>query len=70
MWGELVGRDLQKILVAVGSRSELHLYEGAIHGFFNKNKGDAYPDTVIKMDDFLNSLGWLKGEPTIKKESK
>ena len=32
--------------------------------------GDAYPDTVIKMDDFLNSLGWLKGEPTIKKESK
>ncbi len=46
------------------------LNEGATQGFFNKGEGDAYPDTVIKMDDFLNSLGWLKGEPTIKKESK
>ena len=63
-------QEYEKRLVAVGSRSELHLYEGATHGFFNKSKGDAYPDTVIKMDDFLNSLGWLKGEPTIKKESK
>jgi acetyl esterase/lipase len=63
-------QEYEKRLVAVGSRSELHLYEGATHGFFNKGKGDAYPDTVIKMDDFLNSLGWLKGEPTIKKESK
>ena len=64
-------QEYEKRLVAVGSRSVLHLYEGAAHGFFNKGrKGDAYPDTVIKMDDFLNSLGWLKGEPTIKKESK
>ena len=63
-------QEYEKRLVAVGSRSVLHLYEGATHGFFNKGKGDAYPDTVIKMDDFLNSLGWLKGEPTIKKESK
>jgi len=63
-------QEYEKRLVAVGSRSELHLYKGATHGFFNKGKGDAYPDTVIKMDDFLNSLGWLKGEPTIKKESK
>ena len=64
-------QEYEKRLVAVGSRSELHLYEGAAHGFFNKGrKGDAYPDTVIKMDDFLNSLGWIKGKPTIKKESK
>ena len=64
-------QEYEKRLVAVGSRSVLHLYEGAAHGFFNKGReGDAYPDTVIKMDDFLNSLGWLKGEPTIKKESK
>ena len=63
-------QEYEKRLVAVGSRSVLHLYEGATHGFFNKGKGDAYPDTVIKMDDFLNSLGWLKGELTIKKESK
>ena len=64
-------QEYKKRLVAVGSRSVLHLYEGAAHGFFNKGrKGNAYPDTVIKMDDFLNSLGWLKGESTIKKESK
>jgi len=64
-------QEYEKRLVAVGSRSVLHLYEGAAHGFFNKGReGDAYPDTVIKMDDFLNSLGWLKGEPTIKQESK
>ena len=64
-------QEYEKRRVAVGSRSVLHLYEGAAHGFFNKGReGDAYPDTVIKMDDFLNSLGWLKGGPTIKKESK
>ncbi|MCH2378916.1 MAG: alpha/beta hydrolase fold domain-containing protein, partial [Pedosphaera sp.] len=64
-------QEYEKRLVAVGTRSELHLYEGAAHGFFNQGrKGDAYPDTVIKMDDFLNSLGWIKGKPTIKKESK
>ena len=63
-------QEYEKRLVAVGSRSELHLYKGATHGFFNKGKGDAYPDTLIKMDGFLNSLGWLKGDPIIKKESK
>ncbi|MDC0143348.1 alpha/beta hydrolase [Verrucomicrobia bacterium] len=63
-------QEYEKRLVAVGSRSELHLYKGATHGFFNKGKGDAYPDTLIKMDDFLNSLGWLKGDPIFKKESK
>ena len=64
-------KEYEKRLVAVGSRSVLHLYEGAVHGFFNKGKkGDHYPDTVAKMDDFLNSLGWLKGEPTIEKGSK
>ncbi len=64
-------KEYEKRLVAVGSRSVLHLYEGAAHGFFNHGrKGNAYSDTVGKMDDFLNSLGWLKGEPTIGKESK
>ena len=64
-------KEYEKRLVAVGSHSVLHLYEGAAHGFFNKGKtGDHYPDTVAKMDGFLNSLGWLKGEPTIEKGSK
>ena len=64
-------KEYEKRLVAVGSRSELHLYKEATHGFFNKGKkGDHYSDTIAKMDKFLVSLGWLKGEPTIKKESK
>jgi acetyl esterase/lipase len=58
------GEEYQKRMKAVGSRSELHLYKDALHGFFNKGKpGNHYPDTIEKMDKFLASLGWLKGEP-------
>ncbi|QNN23997.1 alpha/beta hydrolase [Planctomycetales bacterium ZRK34] len=57
----------QKML-DVGSRSELYLYDGAPHGFFNLAKfgGKFYRDTVYKMDVFLTSLGYLSGEPAIK----
>ena len=65
------GEEYQKRMKSVGSRSELHLYKDAPHGFFNKGKkGNHYPDTIAKMDKFLTSLGWLKGEPTVKKETK
>ena len=49
-----------------GRRCDLHLYEGRQHGFFNY-RGDKkdYTDTVIKMDTFLQSLGFLEGEPTL-----
>lgn len=54
----------------IGSRCDTHIYEGATHGFFNfgkkgKDGTNYYNDTVYKMDKFLSSLGWLKGEPTI-----
>ena len=51
----------------VGSRSELMLFEGEQHGFFNFGKGDGsnYRKTVHAMDVFLASLGYLEGEPTI-----
>lgn len=52
---------------ALGIRSELHLYEGAEHGFFNlhlgKGKPDHFIDTTGKADIFLTSLGYLSGEP-------
>lgn len=48
-----------------GVRSDLHLYEGETHGFFNKSK---YDETVLEMDRFLVSLDYLKGKPTAKKE--
>jgi acetyl esterase len=56
---------------AVGARSDLHLYEGQPHGFFNQSKsgGVYFVKTVTEMDKFLASLGFLKGEPSIGKAS-
>jgi len=50
---------------AAGLKSELHLYDGQPHGFFNESKGkrEIFFDTLRKMDHFFVDLGWLKGEP-------
>lgn len=45
--------------------SELFLYEDQPHGFFNKKNYKHYVKTVVEMDRFLESLGYLKGKPTI-----
>ena len=50
---------------AVGSRSDLHLYEGQKHSFFNSIK---YFETLLETDKFLTSLGYLNGEPTLQRE--
>lgn len=51
---------------AAGARCDLHVYAGQKHGFFNKSRSPKhYVKTVVAMDKFLASLGWLKGEPTI-----
>lgn len=51
-------RDLMQ---EAGVRSELHLYEGQGHGFFNPSKSkESYRKTVKQMDEFLTSLGFLK----------
>ena len=42
---------------AAGVRSELHLYQDAIHGFFND--APYLEQTVALCDEFLVSLGWL-----------
>lgn len=48
---------------AAGLKSELHLYEGQPHGFFNESKGgtETFQDTVRKMDVFFAEMGWLEG---------
>ncbi len=49
-----------------GRRCDLHLYKGAGHGFFNYSKGKQnFTKTVVEMDRFLESLGYLSGEPTL-----
>lgn len=53
------------VMEKVGSRCEVHLYEGQKHGFFNLKNIEYYNKTVIEADKFLTSLGYLKGEPTI-----
>lgn len=46
-----------------------HFYKDEPHGFFNYNKKDNFIDTVTKMDQFLQTLGWLKGEAAIDYEA-
>ena len=41
-------------------QTELHLYEGKTHGFFNKGR-DGFSDTLAKTDQFLVKLGYLSG---------
>ena len=56
----------QKLMKESGVRCDLHLYDGQKHGFFNLKNKEYYTKTVIEMDRFLGSLGYLKGEPTLK----
>lgn len=52
---------------AVGNRCELLTWKGMPHGFFNfgRNGNKPFKETVIAMDKFLASLGWIKGAPTL-----
>lgn len=54
-----------KKLKEQGIDSELYIYDGRSHGFFNRGKGDGqdFIDTVLKTDAFLVKHGYLKGEP-------
>ena len=53
----------------VGNRAELLTFEGKPHGFFNygRDGNKPYYETVVAMDKFLTSLGWLSGPPTLNK---
>lgn len=48
-------------MCALGVRSDLHVYPGAVHGFFNfgRDGNSAYEDTLAKATDFLRSLGYV-----------
>lgn len=65
-------KAFQKEMRAVDSQSELFLYEGQPHGFFNhaKFRPQASPvfyyQTMLETDRFLTALDFLAGEPTLK----
>ncbi|MCG8336592.1 MAG: alpha/beta hydrolase, partial [Proteobacteria bacterium] len=56
-------RKYKKLMEDAGNRCDLHLYKDQKHGFFNKDK---FKETLLEVDKFLISLGYLEGEPTIK----
>jgi acetyl esterase len=55
----------QTVMEKVGSRCDIHLYEGQKHGFFNLKNIEYYNKTVFEADKFLSSLGYISGPPTI-----
>ncbi|MFO7907873.1 MAG: alpha/beta hydrolase [Planctomycetota bacterium] len=52
-----------------GVRCELKVFPGKPHGFFNHGRdgNEPYYKTVVAMDQFLASLGWLEGPPTLER---
>ena len=61
-------REFKRRMEQVGSRCDLHIYEGQAHGFFNylEGRNRCYDETVIAADRFLASLSYIEGEPTMK----
>ncbi len=50
-------KKYKELMEKAGVRSDLHIYQGQKHGFFNKHK---YKETLQEADKFLVSLGYLK----------
>lgn len=56
-----------KAMQKANNRCELAAFEGQAHGFFNfgRGKNEAFRETVNGMDEFLQSLGYLKGGESV-----
>ena len=60
-------KRFEQLMKESGRRCDLHIYEGKPHGFFNIwVDRNVMADTLIRMDRFLGSLGYLDGEPTLR----
>ena len=59
------GEQYKKRMVDKGLRCDLYLSKDQGHGFFNFKNKENYTKTVIEMDRFLESLGYLEGKPTL-----
>lgn len=57
-------KEFEADMKKVGARCDAHIYPNAAHGFFNKDPH--FTLTLIEADKFFASLGWIKGEPTLK----
>jgi acetyl esterase len=62
--------EFAETMQKAGNRCDAIIYPGKPHDFHNWLPGKAnldYYDTLERVDRFLISLGWLGGEPNIKK---
>lgn len=57
------GQSYIQRMQAVGTRAELYTADGVGHGFFNQSPW--YERTLYRADEFLASLGYTHGAPTI-----
>jgi len=62
MWPQ--GQEFVRKATGMGMRAELWTAADMPHGFFNRSPWTEA--TALKADEFLTSLGYLKGKPTIK----
>lgn len=59
----------KKTMENSGNRCDVVIYDGQEHGFFfYEHSVKYYKETVLEMDRFLISLGFVKGEPSIMNE--
>lgn len=58
------GEEFMSKSKELGHKADLFLADGVGHGFFHKSPW--YERTVLRADEFLTSLGYLTGKPTIK----
>ena len=58
--------EFQSKMHRLGVRSDLHLYERQPCEFYNKTK---YYETLLEVDKFLSSLGYLKGSAIVRPPS-
>lgn len=55
-----VAQKFKSDMENVGVRSDLFLYEGGVHGFFNKSP--YLEQTIAETEKFLRSLGWIENQ--------
>ncbi len=66
----LNAEKFKELMNKSGNRCDLKLYQDQRHGFFNYRDGNNkyYYQTVYDADVFLESIGYVKGKPTIRSE--
>jgi acetyl esterase len=57
------GEYYKIVMEKVGSRCDLQLFDNQEHAFFNKPL--YFAKTLVLVDEFLTSLGYLKGKPLL-----